>query len=77
MAHYSPQSIHNRMYRTVLTDDQPFLELQFQKASALLPELEELNEILMEYEIFLLAGLLVNTREITELKERIDELRAK
>ena len=59
--------IHNRMYITVHTDDQPFLELQFQKASALLPELEELNGILLEYEVFLLAGLLVNIREIREL----------
>ncbi len=74
---YSPEAITDRMYRTVLTDYQPHLKAQFQKASELIPELESLDDILNEYEIFLLAGVLVNIREIRELKERTEELKAR
>ncbi len=69
---HTPAAIFGRFRSTLLTDDQPFADQLFAKASEVVPTVREaFDGELMDYEIFLLAGLLVNMREIRALKKKI------
>jgi hypothetical protein len=73
MDNYSHQAIFHRFRRALLTHEQPVADIQFRKASELVPEIEaEFGDDLMDFEMFLLAGVLANMREIERLKERIE-----
>lgn len=72
-----PAQIYWRFQRTLMTDYQPVAEQYFVKASELVPTVElETGDILTAYEVFLFAGLLVNIREIRELKARLEKLQS-
>jgi len=76
--YHTAAAIFGRFRRALLTDDQPFADQLFRKASELVPVVQdEFEGDLMEYEIFLLAGLLANIREIQALKARIESLSEK
>jgi hypothetical protein len=75
METYLYQAIFKRFRRALLTHEQPVADIQFRKASELMPEIEaEFENDLMDFEMFLLAGVLANIREIERLKREIEEL---
>ena len=70
-----PPDIYWRFQRTLPTDYQPTARQYFVKVSDLVPLVETgCGDILTAYEVFLLAGLLQNIREIRALKERLEYL---
>jgi len=76
--YHSPPAIFGRFRRTLLTDDQPFADELFARSNERLPEIQaEFGDDLMEYEMFLLAGLLANIQLIEDLKARIKILSEK
>jgi hypothetical protein len=76
--YHSAESIFRRFRRALLTDDQPFADQLLARTNEQLPLVqEEFAGDLMEYEIFLFAGLLANLRQIQELKQRIKLLSEK
>lgn len=76
--YHTAAAITRRFRRTLLTDDQPFADRMHAKANELVPLIrEEFQDDLMDYEIFLLACLLVNLRETLALKARIEALSEK
>ncbi len=73
--YHTAEAIFGRFRRALLTDDQPFADQLLASTKELLPDVQaEFEGDLMEYEIFLLAGLLANLLKILELKERINQL---
>ena len=71
-------AIFGRFRRALLTDDQPAADQLLANASQLAPLVrEEFQDDLMEYEIFLLAGVLANLRQIQVLKARVRQLSEK
>lgn len=76
--YHSPAAIFGRFRRTLLTDDQPFADILLARSNERLPKIQaEFEGDLMEYEMFLLAGLLANMQLIEELKEKIKVLSEK
>ena len=70
--YHSPAAIFGRFRRTLLTDDQPFADELLARSNERLPDIRaEFEGDLMEYEMFLLAGLLANMQLIEDLKVRI------
>lgn len=73
----NPAEIYWRFQRTLMTDYQPAAKQYFVKLSELVPTVElETGDILTAYEVSLFAGLLVNIREIRELKARLEKLQS-
>jgi hypothetical protein len=78
MDKYSHQAIFQRFRRALLTQEQPVADIQFRKASELMPEIEAvLGDDLLDFEMFLLAGVLANIRDIQRLKREIEELESR
>ena len=76
--YHTAAAIFGRFRRALLTNDQPFADQLFVKASDLVPLIqEEFEDDLMEYEIFLFASLLSNMRQIQAMKEKINILSEK
>lgn len=67
-----PAAIYGRFERTLLTVDRPAAQEYFEKISEV--GLAGLDNILTDYEIFLFTAMLVNVREIRELKDILDNL---
>jgi hypothetical protein len=73
--YHTAAAIFGRFRRALLTDDQPFADQLLTLTKEQLSDVQtEFEGDLMEYEIFLLAGLLANMRQIETLKDRIESL---
>jgi hypothetical protein len=77
--YHTPAAIFGRFKRALLTHEQEPAEQFFVKASELIPEVQAAfeDDPLMEFEIFLLAAWLANTREIREMFRIMDKLETK
>ena len=75
--YHTATAIFHRFRRALLTDDQPFADQLLANTKELIPLVRaEFEGDLMEYEIFLLAGVLANLRQIQALKAKIASLAA-
>jgi hypothetical protein len=73
--YHTAAAIFGRFRRALLTDDQPFADQLLTLTKEQLSDVQtEFEGDLMEYEIFLLAGLLANMRQIETLKDRIESV---
>lgn len=75
MPYYYSASIFSRFRITLFNHDQADADRFFKKASELVLDVErEFESELMEFEVFLLAGVLSNMREIDGLRKAIAKL---